>query len=216
MSYSKPLINWLGLTGVIALLSYTAAVIISPYAYPGYNWKAQAVSDLSAEKAPSRSLWNKLASLYNACSIVCGTCVSIYVSSNKQFSKLFEIGIYIFTIMLWISKVGYESFPLPEGGKDIKSFQEIMHIVVTILVVLLSIISLILLISAGFKNIDERNIGIWALIALIMMFVGAVGQGIVPTDYFGIVERFSVFAAVGFTAVLGVYLFIKFGKNKSS
>ena len=43
-----------------------------------------------------------------------------------------------------------------------------------------------------------------------MMFVGAIGQGAVPKEYFGIVERFSVFAAVGFTAVLGVYLFCGF------
>ena len=40
-----------------------------------------------------------------------------------------------------------------------------------------------------------------------MMMVGAIGQGAALPQYFGIVERFSVFAAVGFNAVLGVYLF---------
>ncbi len=40
-----------------------------------------------------------------------------------------------------------------------------------------------------------------------MMMIGAMGQGIVPAEYFGVVERFSVFAAVGFNAVLGVFLF---------
>ena len=44
----RSLIHWLGLTGIVALLSYTAAVIFAPFAYPGYNWMAQAVSDLSA------------------------------------------------------------------------------------------------------------------------------------------------------------------------
>ena len=53
-------IQWLGLTGVAALLSYAAAVIFAPLAYPGYDWMAQAVSDLSAEAAPSRTLWNQL------------------------------------------------------------------------------------------------------------------------------------------------------------
>ena len=50
----KRLIHWLGLTGVVALLSYTAAVVFSPLAYPDYNWMAQAVSDLSAEAAAIR------------------------------------------------------------------------------------------------------------------------------------------------------------------
>jgi len=36
---------------------------------------------------------------------------------------------------------------------------------------------------------------------------GAAGKGAVPPQYFGIVERFSVFAAVGFNAVCGIYLF---------
>ena len=52
----RSLIHWLGLTGIAALLSYAAAVIFAPFAYPGYNWMAQAVSDLSAETAPSRQL----------------------------------------------------------------------------------------------------------------------------------------------------------------
>lgn len=52
----KTLINWLGLFGIISLLSYTAAVIFSPAVYPGYDWMAQAVSDLSADNAPSKML----------------------------------------------------------------------------------------------------------------------------------------------------------------
>jgi hypothetical membrane protein len=41
----RQLINWLGLLGSISLLSYTAAVVFSPLAYPGYDWMSQAVSD---------------------------------------------------------------------------------------------------------------------------------------------------------------------------
>jgi hypothetical protein len=39
-----------------------------------------------------------------------------------------------------------------------------------------------------------------------MMFIGAIGTGAVPKQYFGIVERFSVVAAVGFDMVLGIQL----------
>ena len=203
----RKLINWLGLTGMIALLSYTAAVVFSPMAYPGYKWMEQAVSDLSAETAPSRMLWNRLAALYGICSVVCPTCVSICVSERKQLSKLFRTGIYLFTIMNWVSNIGYKMFPLADSGKEIASFQEVMHIVVTAAVVLLSIASLVCLIIAGFRKGGIRNLGIRAAIALVMMFIGSAGTGLVPPEYFGIAERFSVFAAVGFNAVLGLYLF---------
>ena len=46
----------LGICGLISLLSYMAMVFISPLAYPGYDWMSMAVSDLSAEGAPSQAL----------------------------------------------------------------------------------------------------------------------------------------------------------------
>ena len=204
---NRKLINWLGLTGIAALVSYTLAVVISPSAFPGYNWMEQAVSDLSAESAPSRILWNQIAALYNVCSVVCATCVSVYISENRVSTGLFRAGMHLFTVMNWISNVGYAMFPLADSGKEIASFQEIMHIAVTAAVVLLSIASLVCLIIAGFRKGGIRGIGIWAAIALLMMMVGAIGQKAFPPQYFGIVERFSVFAAVGFTAVCGIYLF---------
>ena len=204
----KKLINLSGLTGVIALISYALAVIFAPLAYPGYNWMAQAVSDLSAETAPSRLLWNQLAAAYNVCSPVCMMCVSIFVTDKKVSTKLFRLGIYLFAIMNWISAIGYRMFPLTDSGKEISTFQEKMHIVITIAVVLLSISSLTILIVAGFKKNGMKGIGIWASIALAMMLIGAIGKSAVSPDYFGIVERFSVFAAVGFNAVLGAYLFM--------
>ena len=106
MIKKKSLLNYCGLLGVVAFLSYTAAVVFSPLAYPDYDWMAQAVSDLSASNAPSLRLWNQLSSLYNVCTLVC-----------------------------------------------------------------------------------------------------AMGMNIVPKAYFGIVERFSVFAATGYNAVLGIELY---------
>lgn len=203
----KSLIHWLGLTGVVALLSYAAAVLFAPLAYPGYNWMAQAVSDLSAEAAPSRQLWNQLAAPYNICGVVCATCVALFVSQERVSTRLFRVGIYLFMAMNWVSALGYGMFPLADGGKEIASFQEIMHMAVTAAVVLLSIASLVCLIVAGCREKIMRGIGLWAAVALVLMMVGSIGTGIVPPQYFGIVERFSVFAAVGFNAVLGMYLF---------
>ena len=204
---NRKLINRLGLTGMIALLSYAAAVIFAPLAYPGYDWMAQAVSDLSAEAAPSRTLWNQLSAPYDICSVVCATCAAVFVSEQKLASRLFRAGIYLFASMNWVSAVGYGMFPLADGGKAIGSVQEVMHIAVTALVVVLSIASLVCLIIAGFRKGGFRGIGVWAAIALGMMLIGSVGTGVAPARYFGIAERFSVFAAVGFNAVLGLCFF---------
>ena len=46
----------IGIFGIIGLLSYTAMVLFSPLAYPGYDWLSMAVSDLCAKGAPSEEL----------------------------------------------------------------------------------------------------------------------------------------------------------------
>ena len=200
----KSLLQRLGLLGVVSFLSYTAAVVFAPLAYPGYNWMAQAVSDLSAANAPSLALWNQLSALYNVCEVVCVTVVCIGIQGRK--TKLLRSGIYLFAVMEWISAVGYRMFPLSDSGYA-GAFQDVMHMAVTALVVLLSIVSLVIIIVAGAKSKSCRSYGVCAAVALAMMLVDAMGMKIVPAAYFGVVERFSVFAATGFNAALGIHLF---------
>ena len=200
----KHFINYCGLLGVVALISYVSAVVFSPLAYPGYNWMSQAVSDLSASNAPSLKLWNQLSSLYNVCTLVCAMMVCLGIQGKGN--KLLRSGIYLFTIMEWVSAVGFGMFPLSESGYA-GTFQDQMHIFSTTIVVLLSIVSLILIIISGIKDFYFRTYSIFAAIALIMMIGGAVGINVVPKAYFGIVERLSVFAATGFNAVLGIELY---------
>ena len=201
----KTLIQYFGLLGVVSFLSYAAAVVFAPLAYPRYDWLSQAVSDLSAANAPSLALWNRLSALYNVCEVVCVTVVCLGVQ-HKQ-NKLLKTGVYIFAAMEWISAIGYRAFPLSDSGYA-GTAQDVMHMVVTVAVVLLSIASLVLVIVAGARDKTCLSYCICAAVALCMMLVGALGMKIVPAAYFGVVERFSVFAATGFNAALGIHLFL--------
>ena len=208
----KSLVQKSGLFGILSFLSYAAAVVFAPLAYPGYDWLSQAVSDLSAANAPSLALWNQLTAFYNVCEVVCVTVVCIGIQGQK--TKLLRIGVYLFAVMEWISAVGYRMFPLSDSGYA-GAFQDVMHMAVTVAVVLLSVASLTIIIIAGAKNKDCRSYCISAAVALFMMLVGALGMKIVPSAYFGVVERFSVFAATGFNAALGIHLFCMNPDNKS-
>lgn len=200
----RTLTQKLGLLGIVSFLSYTAAVVFAPLAYPGYDWMAQAVSDLSAANAPSLALWNRLSALYNACEVVCATVVCIGIQGQK--TRLLRAGIYLFAVMEWVSAVGYRMFPLSDSGYA-GAFQDVMHMAVTAVVVLLSIVSLGIIIAAGVRSRECRSYGICAAIALGLMLVGALGIQLAPAAYFGVVERCSVFAATGFNAALGIHLF---------
>ena len=209
----KTLTQKLGLLGILSLLSYTAAVVFAPLAYPGYNPLAQAVSDLSAANAPSLSLWNQLSAFYNVCEVVCATVVCIGIQGQK--TRLLRTGVYLFAVMEWISAIGYRMFPLSDSGYA-GAFQDVMHMIITALVVILSVVSLTVITASEIKTEDCRSYGICAAASLLMMLVGAMGMKIVPADYFGVVERFSVFAATGFNAALGIHLFLRNRKNDKS
>lgn len=201
----------LGICGIISLLSYTAMVVFSPLAYPGYNWMTMAVSDLGAVGAPSESLSSQLNAFFGPCGIVC--IMAVVVAAAALNSKVLKTGIYFWAAMEWICNVGYKCFPWVEGA-DLSSFQNIMHLVVTVAVVVLSILSLVLIAVGGWreKNSSMKSLSIWAIVCLVFMMGGAMGTGLLPKSVFGLFERFSTFSAVVFNAILGVYLLMgKFG-----
>lgn len=159
-------------------------------------------------------LWNQLSSLYMPCGIVSITLVCVFI--QQKLNKTTRRGIYLFALMNWLSCVGYTLFPLSKSG-NAGSFQDIMHIyVVTTLVILLSLISLVMIIVGGLHLAENRALALWALLALIFMILGAIGTKSVPRAFFGIPERFSVFAVTGFNAVLGIYLFNGFKGEKDA
>lgn len=204
----RTLINYLGLLGIVSLISYTLAVIFSPLAYPNYHWMQQAVSDLSAQNAPSRILWNQLSSLYEPCGIVSITMVCVFI--QKKLNKTTRVGIYLFALMNWLSCIGYTMFPLSTNGNG-GTFQDVMHVyVVTVLVVLFSIVSLIMIGVGSMRLFRLHTLAFGAFMTLALMFLGAIGTNVVPHEFFGIFERFSVFSVTIFNAILGIYLFNNF------
>ncbi|MEE3467006.1 MAG: DUF998 domain-containing protein [Eubacterium sp.] len=199
-----------GLLGIAALISYAAMVFFSPLAYPGYDWMSMAVSELTAEGAPSLELAEMLNCLHGPCGLVAVTAVCVACGVCK--SKTLRFGIYCFAAMEWISGIGYKLFPWVKDAPNSHP-QNIGHLVVTALVVMLSIAALVLIIIGGRKE-GIKSLSIWALICLIAMMLGPIGTGLMPKAVFGIFERFSTLAATTFLAVLGWHLFKgRFGEN---
>ena len=191
-----------GILGVISLLSYTAMVVFSPLAYPGYNWLSMAVSDLSAEGAPSQALANQLNALFGPCGLVSIMAVCLGVAECR--SKVLKIGIYFFAAMEWVCDVGYNLFPWVSDASASHP-QNVMHLAVTVAVVILSLASLVT-VAIGARKEELKSLSIWAIVCLVAMLLGPIGTGLLPAAVFGLFERFSTFSAVVFNAVLGVYL----------
>ena len=201
---NKKLINWLCLSGIISIIFYLLHDIVGAMNYPGYNWMSQAVSDLTSIDAPSFVVASGFTTVYKVLTCLC--CALLCILVKNEDKKTLRIGVYLFSIMNFISAIGYALFPLSSAGYD-GSIQSFIHVyILTTLVVLLSIVSLVLIAIGSFKS-KYKLLGILAIISLVLMFLGAVGSANVPKDIFGVVERFSTYSAVVFTGILGIFGF---------
>ncbi|HHW08696.1 MAG TPA: DUF998 domain-containing protein [Firmicutes bacterium] len=197
------LLRLLCLSGVAAALFYFLHVYLGIRNYPGYSSLRQAVSDLTATDAPSFIVASRFSFLYALFSVLCCTAVSLVVAN--RLNRHFRLGLYLYTVMIWVSAVGYTLFPLTSQGFQ-GTFQDIMHFyVVTPAVVLLSIISLLLIFTGGRRDEETKPLAILGLIALLLMFIGAIGTGVAPKELFGVFERFSVYSIVIYTMFLGLF-----------
>lgn len=202
---NSKLIRLLSLSGIVAAAFYFLHVYYGIQNYPDYNSLTQAVSDLTAIDAPSYVVASRFSALYSMFAVIGCTFLCLIIST--LVNKTFRLGIYLYTIMNWVSSIGYTLFPLSGKGYQ-GTFQDIMHLyVVTIAVVLLSIVSLVLIFIGGRRNKETKVIAILALAALLLMFVGSIGTGLAPKELFGVLERFSVFSVVIYTALLGLFGF---------
>lgn len=82
----------LGVFGIISLLSYTAMVVFSPLAYPGYDWLSMAVSDLCAQGAPSEALAARLNAQFGPCALV--SIMAVCVGAAGCRSRTLKQGVY--------------------------------------------------------------------------------------------------------------------------
>lgn len=201
---NKSIVQWFSLFAILGMIFYFLHVIIGTTLYPGYNWLTQAVSDLTADSAPSRDVALRLTSVYAIFTVAATLMFVVFIIG--KVSKGFRLGIYLFAGMQMTSAVGYALFPLSESGLS-NSFQDVMHMVVTLIVVLLSIAAMILMGSSAIKNKQHRTFGVVTFVFLGLMLLGSILTGVVPQSYFGVAERISVYAVVVYSAVLSIFIF---------
>ena len=206
---------WLLLSGILNVVFYLLHDCIGAMNYPGYNWMAQAVSDLTAVDASSRIIASALSNIGGIFTCIVCTLICIHINElwSKTSEKVLRLGVYLFVIMHWISAIGYGLFPLTGSGYD-GSVQSFIHVfVITSIVVLLSILYSVLIAVGSFKS-GDKVLAWCAVISLLLMFIGAAGSGIVPRKYFGVVERFSTYSAGCFTSAIAIVAFVKLGKKE--
>ena len=205
-SENKKLIKIFSLFGAIGVFFYFLHVLLGTLFYEGYNPMAQAISDLTASNSPSKSIAMLFSILYGIFTVIFSICFFVYF--KQKINRWVTFGVGFFCGMNIVSFLGYTFFPLSESGYA-GTFQDIMHIVVTIMVVLFTIIALILLVIGFFKTKNIKYLGIISLCTFLLVLAGPMLMNILPKEYFGIAERISIYPLMIYTGILSLWMYKK-------
>ena len=197
------ILKLVSLFGVFAVMFYFLHILFGTIFYEGYNSFAQAISDLTSESSPSKNIARTFSILYGIFSVIFSLVFLFYFKG--RINKIVTVALFVYCSMNIVSFIGYSFFPLSEAGFA-GTFQDIMHIIVTMIVVIFTIISLILY-GIGFLRINYyKYIGVVSIFSLILLLTGAMLINILPGEYFGLAQRINVFTTVIYTGVLSFWM----------
>jgi surface polysaccharide O-acyltransferase-like enzyme len=206
----KRIAKLIPLLGIFSVIFYFLHVILGGMFYEGYNPLAQAISDLTASNSPSKNIARLFSLLYGICAV--SFSIGFFVYFRNKINKVVTAASFIFCIMNIISFLGYTFFPLSESGYA-ATFQDKMHMVVTVFVVLLTIVSLVLYFTGFFRTREHKWLGVVSISTLLILMAGALLINIMPKEYFGVAERINVYSIIIYTGILSLWMKRYIGKE---
>jgi len=197
------IVKLIPLLGIFSVILYFLHVILGEIFYEGYNPLAQAISDLTALNSPSKNIAGLFSMLYGICSVIFS--IGFFTYLRNKINKAITVSSFIFCLMNTISFFGYTFFPLSEAGYA-GTFQDKMHVIVTVLVVLFTVISIILY-SIGFLKADKyKYLGIISICTFVLLIAGVMLLNILPKELLGLAERINVYSIVIYTGILSFWM----------
>ncbi len=203
MTKNKNYLKVLSLFGAIGAVFYFLHVLLGTLFYEGYNFFAQAISDLTATNSPSRNIAMPLSVVYGIFTVLFS--IVFFAYFKGKINKWITFGAGTFCLMTIVSFLGYTFFPLSEAGYA-GTFQDEMHAAVTVAVVALTVVSIVLFSIGFFQTKNLKYLGIISVCTFVLLLTGAMLLNLLPKEYFGAAERINVFSTVLYIGILSVWM----------
>lgn len=200
--------KWIMPLGMISAVAYFAHVFVGQALWKEYNPITTDISSLTAVGAPNADLLRPFGIIYGVCFLL--FVIGMAIKAFKEYHTITKIGYVIFLAMAITTIVGYNLFPLT-GDKTVMNFQNMMHIIVTVVVVFTTIFSFLFIAFGYLKKEKFRPLGIICLLTAVLITVFGVLNPIgmsMKLNILGLTERLAIFTLQAFVFFLSfVYTF---------
>lgn len=202
MNKSEKYLIPLGMVGVVFYFFHT---ILGNILWSDYNPITMDISSLTADGAPNAQLLRILGLIYSICMIL--MVIGLVIKAFNKYNSLLKIGYVILLIMQLTSAFGYSLFPLT-GDKTEMNFQNIMHIIVTVVVVFTTIASSFLIALGYLKQENMKRLGNITLVFAILITLCGMFNPIsmaMQLNILGLSERLVIYTIQVFMFILSYY-----------
>ena len=198
--------------GALSSVIYVIADVVGAVSYPGYNYAAQAISEMSAIGAPTTEL---LAPYYRIFSILfVGFAVGVWLTCSRDHALRWSAA---FMFAVAVVGVGFSVFPMNMRGVE-RTFSDTMHLIVAaVTMVLLSgaILSGSKAFDHSFRTYSQSTVAIMLAFFVLTLSDAPRVAANDPTPFMGINERVSMFAWLLWIAVLSMNLLRREIRNQA-
>jgi hypothetical protein len=200
--------------GMIGVLFYFAHTILGNILWKEYNPITMDISSLTADGAPNAEFLRVLGLIYGICMVL--MVAALILKAFTEYHSMLRAGYIILMIMQLTSLFGYRLFPLT-GDKTEMNFQNMMHIIVTVVVVFTTIASSFLIAFGYLKQEKMKRLGKLILVMAILITVFGIFTPIsmnLKLNILGLTERLVIYTIQTLMFMLSCYY--TFIENKST
>lgn len=198
------LLKWLMPLGMVSSVVYFFHVFLGQLLWKEYNPITTDISSLTADGAPNADLLRTFTMIYGLCFLL--FVLGLVVKAFKEYHTLTKIGYIIFFLMALTTVAGYKLFPLSDD-KNLMNFQNMMHIIVTVVVVFTTIFSLFFIAFGYLLKENLKVLGLICLITAVLITVFGVTNPIgmsMKLNILGLSERLVIFTLQAFVFFLSL------------
>lgn len=206
----KILKKFLLVCGILSSLIYTAANVFVPMQYPGYSSASQAVSELSAIGAPTRSLWVAWSFAYTFLVVAFG--FGIWQSAGRnRIIRILAVLIFIYGALGfgWPFAPMHMREVLASGGGTNSDAMHIIFSIVTILLMLSAIGFGAAAFGKFFRFYSIMTIALFIPFGILTWVDAQNMEANLPTPMMGIWERVNIGLFLLWVAGLAIALLQK-------
>ena len=203
----KPILK---IIGILAPILYLVTAIMGLVLKLGYNQMKYAISDLVADGAPNKILLNYLFSIYNIFTMIFAVGLLLFIlfyHKSENYDNLGKTGVAFLLIVGFFGLILVLFLPMDPNNTP-ATFTGVLHLILAY-VMSFSTMFGVLFFVLWFKTVKLKNLSIYSLISLIVIFIfGIIAVAVArqANPFLGLFERITIFTFLQWMPVTAIWI----------